>query len=116
MGLYFFFGVDFMDEKVQLLANVVESSDDAIITKSLEGFITTWNKGAELIYGYSAEEIIGKNISILAPTEDVSMLANLNCSVIASRAKSVAAQSFISVFEQLKLRSLRNYRYPNVVL
>ena len=56
-----------MDEKNQLLANVVESSDDAIITKSLNGSITSWNKGAELIYGYSEEEVIGKNISILAP-------------------------------------------------
>jgi len=61
MALYFFFlGVDFMDEKIQLLANVVESSDDAIISKSLDGCITFWNKGADLIYGYSAEEVIGK--------------------------------------------------------
>jgi PAS domain S-box-containing protein len=59
--------MDEKDEKIQLLANVVESSDDAIVTKTLEGNITTWNKGAELIYGYSAEEVIGKNISILAP-------------------------------------------------
>jgi PAS domain S-box-containing protein len=62
--------VDLMDEKdenIQWLANVVESSDDAIISKSLDGVITTWNKGAELIYGYSAEEVIGKNISILTP-------------------------------------------------
>ena len=51
------------------MANVVESSDDAIITKSLEGFILSWNKGAEQIYGYSKKEIIGKNISILAPPE-----------------------------------------------
>nr|WP_319373823.1 PAS domain S-box protein [uncultured Methanobacterium sp.] len=57
------------EEKIQMLANVVESSDDAIITKSLEGRITSWNKGAELIYGYSAEEVLGKNISILAPPE-----------------------------------------------
>jgi len=61
--------VDFMDEKIQLLANVVESSDDAIISKSLDGCITFWNKGADLIYGYSAEEVIGKNISILAPPQ-----------------------------------------------
>ncbi len=56
-------------EENQKLANVVESSDDAIITKSLEGSILSWNKGAEQIYGYSKKEIIGKNISILAPPE-----------------------------------------------
>jgi PAS domain S-box-containing protein len=67
MNFYFFKVLILMDEKNQLLANVVESSDDAIITKSLNGSITSWNKGAELIYGYSAEEVIGKNISILAP-------------------------------------------------
>ena len=56
------------EEKIHMLANVVESSDDAIISKSLEGQITSWNKGAELIYGYSAEEVIGNDISILAPS------------------------------------------------
>jgi PAS domain S-box-containing protein len=64
--------VDLMNEKdgnIQWLANVVESSDDAIISKSLDGIITTWNKGAELIYGYSVEEVIGKNISILTPPQ-----------------------------------------------
>ena len=46
---------------------LVDSSDDAIITKSLEGIITSWNKGAEEIYGYKAEEVLEQNISILAP-------------------------------------------------
>jgi PAS domain S-box-containing protein len=55
------------EEKIRHLADVVESSNDAIITKSLDGFITSWNKGAEKIYGYSPEEILGQNISILAP-------------------------------------------------
>ena len=55
-------------EQFQRLANVVESSDDAIITKSLEGKILSWNKGAEHIYGYSAQEAIGKPISIIVPT------------------------------------------------
>ena len=56
-------------EENQKLANVVETSDDGIITKSLDGSILSWNKGAEQIYGYSKKEIIGKNISILAPPE-----------------------------------------------
>ena len=55
------------EEKLQRLAGVVESSDDAIITKSFEGIITSWNRGAEQIYGYSAEEVIGESISILEP-------------------------------------------------
>ena len=55
------------EEKIQNLANIVESSNDAIITKSLDGIITSWNKGAEAVYGYSAEEMIGKSASILAP-------------------------------------------------
>jgi PAS domain S-box-containing protein len=46
----------------------VESSGDAIITKSLDGIITSWNKGAEQIHGYSAEEVVGKPISILEPS------------------------------------------------
>ncbi|HEY3361702.1 MAG TPA: PAS domain S-box protein [Methanosarcina sp.] len=54
------------EEKLQILANAVESSNDAIVTESLEGIITSWNKGAEQVYGYSAEEILGKNVSILA--------------------------------------------------
>jgi len=57
------------EKNIEMLANVVESSDDAILTKSIDGTITSWNKGAEQTYGYSAAEILGKNISILAPLE-----------------------------------------------
>ena len=53
------------DEKIKRLANAVESSNDAIVTESLDGIITSWNKAAEKIYGYSAEEILGQNVSIL---------------------------------------------------
>ncbi len=55
------------EEKIQTLLNAVESSNDAIVTESLEGNITSWNKSAEQIYGYLAEEILGKNVSILEP-------------------------------------------------
>jgi PAS domain S-box-containing protein len=57
------------EEARMLLASIVESSDDAIIGKDLEGIITAWNSGAERLYGYKAEEILGKPISILLPPE-----------------------------------------------
>ena len=55
------------EEKIRKLADIVESSNDAITTESLNGIITSWNKGAEQVYGYSAEEVLGKPISILEP-------------------------------------------------
>ena len=55
------------DELRFQLAAIVDSSNDAIIGKTLEGVITTWNTGAERVYGYSAGEVIGKSISVLLP-------------------------------------------------
>jgi PAS domain S-box-containing protein len=52
-----------------LSAAIVESADDAIITKNTDGIITSWNGGAVKIYGYSADEIIGQHIAILTPPE-----------------------------------------------
>jgi PAS domain S-box-containing protein len=54
-------------EAEQLLASIVEQSEDAIITKTLDGSILTWNDAAERLYGYAAEEIVGKPISLLTP-------------------------------------------------
>ena len=51
----------------EMLAAIVATSDDAIVSKNLDGVITTWNGGAERIFGYKAEEAIGKNITIIIP-------------------------------------------------
>ncbi|MFM9265895.1 PAS domain S-box protein [Tychonema sp. BBK16] len=68
------------DELVRL-ASIVESSDDGIIGKSLTGTIMSWNVGAEIIYGYSAAEVKGRSIQILAipsrPNEMSQILANI---------------------------------------
>jgi PAS domain S-box-containing protein len=57
------------EEERARLASIVESSDDAILSKTLDGTITTWNKGAERTYGYSAEEAVGRSISMLVPPD-----------------------------------------------
>jgi PAS domain S-box-containing protein len=55
------------EERLRFLASIIESSDDAIVSKSLDGIITSWNKGAERVFGYTAEEVIGQPITIVIP-------------------------------------------------
>jgi PAS domain S-box-containing protein len=57
------------EEARSRLAAIVESSDDAIIGKTLDGTITSWNSGAENIYGYAADEVVGRPITILVPPD-----------------------------------------------
>jgi len=56
-------------EGVRRLATIVECSEDAIISKSLDGVILSWNRGAERLYGYSAAEAIGQNIALVVPPD-----------------------------------------------
>jgi PAS domain S-box-containing protein len=56
-------------ETVDRLASIIECSNDAIIGKSTDGIVTSWNPGAEAIYGYSAQEIVGQPISIVIPRD-----------------------------------------------
>jgi two-component system sensor histidine kinase/response regulator len=57
------------DDTARRLGEIVATSDDAIITKDLSGIITSWNAGARRLYGYSAAEVHGKSISLLAPED-----------------------------------------------
>ena len=55
------------EERINELALIVESSQDAILTKTLDGVITFWNAAAARMYGYTAAEAVGRHVSMLAP-------------------------------------------------
>jgi PAS domain S-box-containing protein len=66
-----------MDKDLQHLAAIVRDSDDAIMGKTLDGIITSWNRGAERIYGYTAEEAIGRTVAMLVPPDREVELPNI---------------------------------------
>ena len=59
------------DKAQARLAAIVESSDDAIVSKDLNGFIRTWNESAERLFGYKAEEVVGRSITVLFPPDRI---------------------------------------------
>jgi PAS domain S-box-containing protein len=66
-----------MEEARAWLAAIVDSSDDAIISKTLNGTITAWNRGAEMVFGYSSSEVVGKPMLMLIPPERVNEEAEI---------------------------------------
>jgi PAS domain S-box-containing protein len=61
--------IEQIERAQHLLATIVEFSDDAIYSKNLDGIITTWNKGAERLYGYTATEAVGQSVNLIVPPE-----------------------------------------------
>jgi PAS domain S-box-containing protein len=84
-------GVD--DLARQQLAAIVESSDDAIIGKNLDGIVTSWNRAAERVFGYTAAEAIGRSITLIIPperlNEEADVLARLRAGKVIDRLETV---------------------------
>jgi PAS domain S-box-containing protein len=78
------------------LAAIIESSEDAIISKSLDGIVTSWNKSAERMFGYTSAEIIGKNVSLIIPPEYINEEKEI--------LKRIRNNESIVHFETLRLR------------
>jgi PAS domain S-box-containing protein len=70
------------------MAAIVDSSNDAIIGKTLQGVVTTWNRGAEQVYGYTAAEMIGKNASILVPSDRPDEVMNIIAGMLETDART----------------------------
>src|SRR5579864_5439063 len=82
-----------VEEVRERLAAVVESSDDAIVSKTLDGTITAWNSGAEKLFGYSAADVVGKSVSLLLPPER----ANEEADILAHIARGESVEHFETV-------------------
>lgn len=79
--------------RYQALASLVEGAHDAIIGKNLDGVVTSWNKGAEELYGYTAKEMLGRNIDVLAPPPRKNEVAQLISKSAAAKLLSTTKQS-----------------------
>lgn len=84
------------EEAAAKLAAIVETSDDAILGKTLDGIITSWNIGAEKLYGYTAKEAIGRSINIIIPPDRVPELSRIY--------EKVGRGEHIEHFETIRIR------------
>jgi PAS domain S-box-containing protein len=94
------------EESNSHLASIVESSDDAIISKTLDGVITSWNAGAEKVYGYSASEAVGKHVSFLVPPGQIDEIPLL--------VERIVAGQSVTHYETIRVR--KGGRYIHVSL
>ncbi|MBL7870885.1 MAG: PAS domain S-box protein [Cyclobacteriaceae bacterium] len=85
-----------LEERLRQLATIVDFSDDAIHSKSPDGIIKTWNKGAEKMYGYTFEEVLGKHISLIIPPEYINEEKGNNL--------RVQNQEIISHYETVRMK------------
>ena len=60
---------DELEARDRFMANILQDSADAIVTLDLNDVITSWNRGAEQVFGYSASEVVGKSLDLLVPPE-----------------------------------------------
>ncbi|MGB7603237.1 MAG: PAS domain S-box protein [Candidatus Sulfotelmatobacter sp.] len=86
------------------LASIIDSSEDAILSKNLDGTITSWNRGAERMYGYTLEEVLGKHISVLAPPDRADEITKILQEIIAGE----------SVEHRESIRVTKDGRHLNV--
>ena len=98
--------LDFLNKEQQaLFASIVNSSDDAMLSKTLDGVITSWNHGAEQIFGYSANEIIGKSVLKLIPpqlqSEEIDITKKIKAGEIVDSYKTLRLKKDGTVFSAL---------------
>lgn len=83
------------EEERRFLASIVNSSEDAIVGQDVKGFITSWNRGAEKLFGYNKNEIIGKNFSVVIPKDGINDIEHILNS--ASEGKKVEKYETVSL-------------------
>ena len=86
------------EEALAHLAAIVDSSDDAILSKTPDGVVTTWNRAAEKLYGYRAEEVIGRHISFLVPAARMDELKQVTERIL--RGEQVKNLETVSISKQ----------------